>query len=65
LAGQLIVGVAESDFRVAIPEDDYRKKYSQIMRMLVEHDLRLDNIGRQIATLEDVFMHHIKEQKHA
>lgn len=65
LAGQSIVGVAESDFRVAIPEADYRKKYPYIMRILAEHDLRLDSISRQSATLEDVFMHHIKERKHA
>jgi len=65
MASQSVVGVAESDFRVAIPEDDYRKRYPHIMRMLAEHDLRLDSISRQSATLEDVFMHHIKERKHA
>ncbi len=66
LESQSVVGVVESDFKVAIAEADYHKKYSQIMRMLAEHDLQLDSISRQAETLEDVFMHHIKEErKHA
>jgi ABC-2 type transport system ATP-binding protein len=65
MASQSVVGAAESDFRVAIAEDDYRTSYPNIMRMLAEHDLRVVSIGRQSATLEDVFMHHIEERNHA
>ena len=50
---------------IVMSEADYHAKHAKIMRMLSDHGLQLLGLYKQNATLEDVFMHHIKERNHA
>ncbi|NLE15118.1 MAG: ABC transporter ATP-binding protein [Spirochaetales bacterium] len=66
LLSKLSIEVArEAHNRIVIAETEYQNRYSQIMNTLNDHDLRLRSLNKQNATLEDVFMHHIKERSHA
>lgn len=55
----------ESEVQVVIAETDFHSQYSQIMGILVDYNLLLKSINKENATLEDIFMHHIKERNHA
>lgn len=60
------VGISkETEVQVTIAETDFHCRYAHIMGTIVEQDLVLKSISKQDATLEDVFMHHMEERKHA
>ena len=65
LTGLSIETFMESDEEVIMAESDYIARYSQIMGSFVDHNLMVKSITEQHATLEDVFMHHMKEHSHA
>jgi ABC-2 type transport system ATP-binding protein len=50
-----------SDFTVSIPSETYAHESSRILNLIGNGGWKLEKLEHQEATLEDVFMHHIRE----